>query len=232
MDSKDFSGGPIYTFANYIYWFILLTFYFSITNIIFFIFLLFLERDFSNISLYLLSLVPTGPALSALFYCFDKMVKEKDLVPTRDFFSGYRKNFKDALKLWIPSLFIMFILIVDLQYHFVRDTTFSNIMSIFFLLLIVLFFLILLYAMQINTFFIFRIRDIYRLSAYYIVMNLKETLGNLGIVFVSLFVASITSNFLLVFFICVILYLIFLNSRIVLQDVKNNFIETEEKERE
>lgn len=226
MDPRDYSNETIYTVTNYIYWFILLTFYFSVTNFLFLILFLFFEWDFSNIILYLLSLVPTGPALSALFYCFKKMVKEKELAPTKDFFQGYRKNFTDALKLWIPSLIIMYILAVDLKYYLVRDTTFAKMMTFVFLLLIVLFLLIMLYAVQINTFFVFRIRDIFRLSAYYILMNLKETLGNFGIVIVSLIVANFTSNYILLFCVCVIFYLIFLNSRNVMEDIRINFVKT------
>lgn len=229
MDPRDYNSEMIYTFTSYIYWFILLTFYFSVTNLLFYIFLLFFEWDFNNISLFILSLLPAGPSLSALFYCFNKMDKKELLMPTKVFFEGYRKNYKDACKLWLPANLILFILAVDLQYYLLTETIFSNIMFYVFLILTVLFLLILLYAVQINTFFVFSIRDIFRLSIYYVVMNIKVTLGNLGIVLVSLFVASKTNYSILSFSICVIFYLIYLNTKKVLQDVKENFVRTDEK---
>lgn len=227
MRPENNSTDTIFTASNYIYWFLMLTFYFLLTNILFLINISLFKWDFFYIIFYLLSLIPTGPALSALFYCFNKMGKEKELKPAKDFFQGYRKNFKDACKLWIPSLFIMAILFVDYQYYFDKETTLSNILSYVFLFLIIVFVLLLLYAVQINTFFVIRIRDTFRLAAYYVVISLKETLGNLGIVIISLLIAYIMGKVFLVFFICVIFYLIYLNSRNVLEDIKMTFVKTE-----
>lgn len=88
MDPRDYNSEMIYTFTSYIYWFILLTFYFSVTNLLFYIFLLFFEWDFNNMSLFILSLLPAGPSLSALFYCFNKMEKKRVAHADKGIFRG------------------------------------------------------------------------------------------------------------------------------------------------
>ncbi|WP_010677920.1 YesL family protein [Bacillus timonensis] len=228
MNTKRVYGeGIVFTLGNHIYWLFMLNLYFVLTNVVFLLFFMTLERDFSNIPLYFLALIPTGPSISALFYCLDKMLKDKDLSPTKDFFTGYKKNFKDSMKLWIPSLVLLFVFFVDLQYFIVSESSFSTVLSIFFLLASGLISLMVLNAFIINLNFAFRLRDLYRLSAYYIIRKLKITLGNIGIIFISLFIISLTNNFLILFFAILIFYLILLNSKDLVEDVQTNFTKSE-----
>lgn len=228
MNTKRLYGdGIVFTFGNHIYWLFMLNLYFILANVVFLVFFMTLERDFSNIPLYFLALIPTGPSISALLYCLDKMIKEKDLSPTKDFFAGYKKNFKDSMKLWIPLLVLLFIFFVDLKYFILSESSFSLVLAIFFLLASGLIFLIMLNSLIINMNFAFRLRDLYRLSAYYIIRKLKITLGNIGIIFISFFIVSLTTNFLIIIFASLIIYLILLNSKDLVEDVQTNFTKSE-----
>src|SRR5690625_6434312 len=89
-NKREFGEGALTTFTNYVYWLMVLNFYFILTNIVFLFFFLALEPSFSNIILYFLALVPTGPSIYALYYSPAKLVKEKKISPTKDFFYVYK----------------------------------------------------------------------------------------------------------------------------------------------
>ncbi|MBS4194131.1 YesL family protein [Lederbergia citri] len=220
---REFGQGLFFIISNYIYWFTLTNIYFIFCNIIFFFAIITLEPIISNIIFIFLALIPTGPAITALCYVMDKLVREGEISPTKDFFLGYKLNFKDALKVWLPLLTAFFILIIDLQYFYQENTKFNQIMTIVFLA--ALFFLIsfLLYVFPITAKYKFRIRDTYKLSIYYSFKKLKSTTGNIGILIISLFLIHITTNFLCFLIASVVSYLLTLNSREVMDEIKLNY---------
>lgn len=67
---------------------------------------------------------------------------------------------------------------------------------------------------------------------YYSFLKVKATTGNVAIVILTVFVLSITSDFLLLFGASVIAYLIALNSNSLRGDVMSEFIEKEEQTEE
>src|SRR5690625_3625393 len=148
-----------YRISSYIYWFILTNIYFFCCNLIFIIVFMLLEPIFANIIFIYISLIPTGPAIVAVSYVMDKLVREKEISPTKDFFYGYRLNFKDAIKTWLPLLTAIFIIIIDLQYFYQEQTTFNQIMAIVFLVALILLICLLLYIFPITAKFKFRTRD-------------------------------------------------------------------------
>src|SRR5699024_6327359 len=111
----------------HVYLFMVVIFYVVFLNIFFLFFYFTLVPVFSNIIIYFLALIPTGPSIAALYYSISKIIHEKDLSPTKDFFYGYKINFKDALKLWLPLLAIIFILILDIQYFNAEQTVMNQI---------------------------------------------------------------------------------------------------------
>src|SRR5690625_3586484 len=126
-NKKEFGQGAFSTFTNHVYWLMVVNFYFVFSNIIFLSFYFTLEPVISNITIYFLALIPTGPSIAALYYSISKIIHEKDLSPTKDFFYGYKVNFKDALKLWLPLLAVIFVLILDIQYFNAEQTVMNQI---------------------------------------------------------------------------------------------------------
>src|SRR4051794_22180445 len=109
MNQKNILGeGLFFKITNLIYALLMTNFYFVLTNIIGLFFFLTLEPTFSNVTIYFLALIPTGPAISALIYSIGKLIREKELSPSKDYFHGYKINFKDTMKFWLPLLLVVY----------------------------------------------------------------------------------------------------------------------------
>lgn len=223
MESKqEFGQGILYTITNYIYWLFLSNIYFILANSIFLFFFMTLQQSFSNIILYFLALIPTGPAISALYYSMEKLIRTKELSPTKDFFEGYKKNLKDTLLLWIPILIVFFILLVDFQYLQGSNQILANVM----LLLMIIGATLTMNILAINTRFKFRIRDIYKLAVYYSFNKFKNTIGGMFIIFLVGVLTVLTTNFLILFISSIVAYLLIVNAKGMLNDIESNFLKT------
>ncbi|MBU7592304.1 YesL family protein [Metabacillus halosaccharovorans] len=230
MEEKNqFGQGILFTFTNYVYALILTNIYFVLANSLFIFFFMTLEPSFSNILLYFLALIPTGPAVAALYYSMEKLVRTKELSPTHDFFYGYKKNIKDILSIWFPIILVYFILIVDLQYLRQTPTELNQILSIVVFVLIVIWTMLILNAIAISSRFKFRMRDIWKLSAYYSLMKVKNTVGNMLILFILAFITTVTNDFLILFVSSIVFYLLALNTKGMLSDIEINFLNTSPK---
>jgi|SRR5690625_160674 len=228
-NKREFGEGLLSTFTNFVYWLMVLNVYFILTNIVFLFFFLALEPSFSNIILYFLALIPTGPSISALYYSTAKLVKEKEISPTKDFFHGYKINVIDSLKLWLPALTVLFIIVVDLQYFYAKATTFNQVLAGIFFVALVFILILLLYVFPINAQFKFRIRDIYRLSVYYVFKTMRVTTGNIAILFLTAFIMFVTSDFIILFLASLVCYILTLNNQAAMEDVKLNFVKEDKQ---
>ncbi|MDQ1003290.1 putative membrane protein YesL [Neobacillus niacini] len=228
MNQKNaFGEGILFSVTNHIYALFMTNIYFVISNIICLFFFMTLEPTFSNISIYFLALIPTGPAITALFYSIGKLIREKELSPLHDFIHGYRINFKDTMKYWLPLLLVLYILIVDLQYFNSTPSIINSVLSIVFLIGIILTIVISMSAFLIIAGFKFRYRDLWKLSVYYSFIKVKITFGNISIVIITLFLISVTSKFLLLFIASLICYAFLLNSKGLLEDIQLKFCDSQ-----
>jgi uncharacterized membrane protein YesL len=228
MKKRQFGEGLLFSLTNHIYWLIMTNIYFILCNVLFLFFFMTLQPTFSNITIYFLALIPTGPSISALFYSIGKLIRERDLSPLRDFCHGYKINFKDTMKFWLPLLLVLYILFIDLQYFNSNPTTINNILSVVFSIAIILMIILMKYAFLINAGFKFRLKDIWKLSVYYSFMKMKITFGNIGIVIILLFLSYLVSDFVIVFVASLVCYLFMLNSKEVVEDIKINFCKSQE----
>ncbi|MBT2657130.1 YesL family protein [Bacillus sp. ISL-18] len=228
MKKREFGEGTLFSITNHVYWLVMTNIYFVISNAIFLIFFMTLQPTFSNITIYFLALILTGPSISALFYSIGKLIREKELSPLRDFFHGYKMNFKDTMKFWLPLLLVLYILFVDLQYFNSNPSVPHHILSVIFFIGILITMIIMMNSFLINAGFKFRLKDICKLSIYYSFKKVKVTFGNIGIIIISLFLTTITSNFFIVFMASVVCYVFLLNSRDLLEDIKVNFCKPNE----
>ncbi|MBB6713370.1 DUF624 domain-containing protein [Clostridium gasigenes] len=115
-----FNLDKIFDIFNYIFWFFLLNLFFMILNIPLISFFIFL--GISNISLYLplflISLIPIAPSLTALLYCTGKLIRNRDLNIINDFIKGLKLNFKQATFLWCFELIVVFILYSNIKFFY------------------------------------------------------------------------------------------------------------------
>lgn len=84
-------------------------------------------------------------------------------------------------------------------------------------------------VLVINARYKFRMRDVVRLSIYYGFTKVKQTTGNLLILFIVAVITAGTTNFFILFTGSLIVFLIVLNMRSVFADIEDHFLATPSK---
>lgn len=225
---KEFGEGILYIFSNYIYNFMVTNFFFAAANVVFLFFFMTLIQSVSNSLLYYLALIPAGPAISALLYSMDKLARTGDLSPVHDFAYGYKSNLKQTLLIWASILTVLFILVIDIVYMRQSASLVNVAFSAILLVFLAIWVLVSLNALIINSRFSFRKRDLFKISAFYIVKTWKTTLANTGLLLAAAVLLSITIDFLLLFAFSLLAYFIMKQSRPMLKDVEENFIQSQQ----
>ena len=144
-----------------------------------------LDRDSSNAILYAVASLSAGPAVAATLHCMRKMLREKDLDPARDFVRGYRLNVAVALRSWAPAVATATILLLNLGHLAGSEAATAPALRAAILLVALIGALWLTNMLVISTSFTFRLRDLARLSVFYLGASLRITLGNLGCLFLA-----------------------------------------------
>lgn len=165
---------PLYKITQYIYYFFMINFYFIICNILFFVAFYLADFTIKNILLFYVTLIPMGPSITAVLSTMGKLVREKDLSPTVDFFKAYKLNFVDTMKYWFIQLTILLILVIDIYYSINN----SNILSPVFLIFIIVCIFIMIYAFPIISRFEVKIKNLFIISIYSNFKFPKATLLN------------------------------------------------------
>jgi uncharacterized membrane protein YesL len=219
---KELGNGIIHTITNYIWWFILANLYFGIVNIplIFVALGVSIQGTFEFNLLLLLALVPVGPALTALLSVMGKLVREKDINVTKDFFRAYKRNFFESVFYWSFLLVILSIIYIDISLLNKRGGLYfiKYILIAVGILIISMTF----YILPIVSRFYFNIKDIFRFSLYYLVRKFHLTIFNwiylLGYFIIYLKVPNII---LLLSGWSIFAYLLMFNVRGVLDEIEN-----------
>lgn len=117
-NKNNFEHGLLFTLADYIWWFLLGNFYFWLMNIPFACIILIMPKGEVNQYwlLLIISSLPIGPALTALFSVMGKLIREHDINITKDFFKAYKVNFFESLFFWILELTVIAMLYIDKIY--------------------------------------------------------------------------------------------------------------------
>ncbi|MEK5038147.1 YesL family protein [Sporosarcina sp. FSL K6-3457] len=201
---KSIIDRPIYIIMKYVYYFLVTNFYFVLCNSLFFLVFYLADFTFENILLFFIASIPMGPSITALFSTMGKLVREKEMNPTSEYFKAYKANFFITMKYWMIQLSIIFILLIDVHY----STSNDNILSPFFLILLLICLFIMLYAFPIISRFEVKIKSLFIISIYSNFKFLKASLVNItsliAFAIISINFPSISSLFsisLLVYFI-------------------------------
>ncbi len=93
---------PLYIAIQYFYHFLVVNIHFMIANLLFLTAYFLIEVTVENILVFYIALLPAGPSLVALYASMDKLIRQKDLRPTKDFWKYYRDNF--AIKILVTTV--------------------------------------------------------------------------------------------------------------------------------
>lgn len=221
---REFGEGPIFTITNYIWWFMVGSFYFLLLNIPLTLTLLALNYDPSGAPLLLfLSSIPVGPAATALFSVMGKLVREKDLDITKDFFKSYKTNFVQSLGMWLIELCMLFIIYYDIKFFSKQFPA----LNFFFIILAFIVFNAGLYAFPILSRFYMKTSNIIKLAFYYSMKKIKITFLNLCAIFLSAIIFIKVPNLLLLLATSIVFFLIMYYENNILKEIEERLIPEE-----
>jgi uncharacterized membrane protein YesL len=221
---KEFGDGPIFTITNYIYWFFLGNLYFLLLNIpLLFVSLMVLSTGSNPLpeglnSIVIICCIPIGPAATALLSVMGKLIREKDINITKDFFKAYKNNFIQSLFFWALELTVISILFLDVK--FITSKNYPSILSIFIFIIIVFIFLMSLYVFPLISRFYLSTKDIIKTASYYTIRKFPITFLNFSIFLIVGFVFFKVSTFILVFISSIICYLLMFYQQKILLEVE------------
>jgi uncharacterized membrane protein YesL len=221
--ARQFGDGVLFRFTNHVYWLMATEFFLVIASLPVVVALLFLDRDSSNAILYALAGASLGPALAAALHCVRKILRENDLNPTRDFLRGYRLNVVDTLKFWVPAMAVLTILVLDSGFLQTKVSAADAALRAALLVVALLGALWVMNMMVISTSFTFRLRDLARLSVFYLGKSPRTTLGNLATLFLAAVLLLYTSEWVLLLCGSLFVFLFALNTADLVTQVEARF---------
>lgn len=217
---REFGEGPLYTISNYIMWFFVGNLYFILCSIPFWFIILGFNGKFTTEYAVLLTLfsLPIGPAYTALLSVMGKLVREKDVNMTKDYFSAYKKNFLQALFLWAVEIVIIVILIIDIKFFLLQSVGKIIVPILYGIIFIVL--LAGVYVYPILSRFYLKSIDIIKLSFYYIAAKLKVTITCIAIVIIAYGILTKVTSAAALFIVSIICYGIMFMQQDVLKELE------------
>jgi uncharacterized membrane protein YesL len=225
-NKQFFNEKTIFTFMNYIYWFLLGNAYFFLLNfpIVFIILAVYQNGNrpippwFSIISA--ICCIPIGPAAAALFSVMGKLIREKQINITSDFFKAYKSSFFQAT--FLCTLEILAISILQTDLTFMINKKFPSIILILVYAIIIIIFAIGLFIFPILSRFYLKSTDIVKLSMHYVIKNPHIAIFNLvNFVFVGFILFKI-SAIILLFITSIICYLTMYYEQKILAEIEED----------
>lgn len=221
---KEFYEKTVFLIPNYLFNFVLNTIYFLLCNILLIIFFLITSITPNNFSLLLffICLIPFAPSFSTLYYCISKLISEKDIYSYSYFWNFLKNNFLSSFKIYILELFLLLVFIADFQFFYLNMP--EKKLHLFFAILIILVVSLSFYTLCINTFFIFKAKDIFIMSIHFMIKKLPIVFMKFIAIFLSYALVNNISIILLPFIpglLCIIFYLYDITT---IKEIKNKYI--------
>lgn len=208
---KDNIGHLFLEGSQYFYWLIGLNIMFLVFNLPLLLALTFLQLIPANSLYFYLSLLPFGISLQAMFSCFGKVKKEKDINVFKDYYYYYKKDMKKSFAVW--TILSLVIYIVILNVNFLMGTSFFALIFPTYIVLIIIFLSALICSLFIvSTNKEIRIMEIFKHSFY---ISIKK-------IYVAIFNIILFSMWLFVIFLRPVLGLGVMPSVISFMMTKNN----------
>lgn len=169
-------------------------------------------------SIIIVCCLPLGPAVTALLSVMGKLIREKDISITKDFFKAYKTNFFQSL--FFCALEIMIICILFIDTRFFISSGYPQVFTIFIYMVIAFIFSMGLYVFPLISRFYLTTKDILKTASYYTIRKVHITLLNLASFLVVGFVFFKVSTFVLVFTSSIICYLIMFYQQKILLEIE------------
>lgn len=220
-NKKEFGEGLVFIISNYLWWFVLGNFYFTLLNLPLTILMFcLLTGIIINPAPWFVALcfIPMGPALTALLGAMGKLLRKKDVNITHDFFKTYKNSFKQSLLFWTLEVVALVVIYVDIQYVLARQT-----ILVYFFYVLTFFILQLgLYALCIISRFYLKTSAILRISCAYTILHFKTSLMNLCILTIAGYIFYKQPALSILFLMSLFCYCLMYNNIKILKSIEEN----------
>lgn len=220
---REFGEGVLGRATAVVYWYLIVEVLLVVAVLPGALVSLFLARTPGNAVLFALCLVPVGPAVSAALFALRDRTKAEGLTPASSFWRGYRLNWADALKVWVPGLVAGVVILLGLA-----NVGTGGVPGWYAGALVVIGVGLVLWmvnALVIVSFFGFRTRDTARLAAHFLGARPLVTLGSLSLLVLAGGIVVLTTEAVFGLLAAVWLALVLRNARPLLADVEKRFTE-------
>jgi Predicted integral membrane protein len=228
-NKKDFGEGILFNITNYVFWFFMGNIYFALLNIpLIFIFMTAILSNEINLNsqgfgfVAFICLIPVGPAGTALLSVMGKLVREKDINITKDFFNAYKVNFKQSLFLWTFEILLISVLFIDIRFLISQNS--PAIITILLYAAIVFIVFIGFYTLPILSCFYIQSKDVIKLSTYYSFRKFNITFLNLSSFVLAGILILKVSMYFLFFISSIVCYLLMFNLQKTLLEIEKTAI--------
>lgn len=220
---REFGEGPIYTITNYIFWFFLGNLYFLLLNIPLLFMLIILLSNGENplpdgfTSIIVICCIPIAPAATALLSVMGKLIRDKDINVTRDFFKAYKANFFQSLFFGALEIIIVSILIIDIRFFIL--SSYPRVLTAFIFITIAFILLMSLYVFPLISRFYLSTKDIIKTAAYYTIRKFHITILNFASFLVVGFIFT-KFSFIILFISSIVCYLLMYYQQKILLEIE------------
>lgn len=194
----------------------------AVTTVPALVWLAFLEPTWANVPLMVVLGIPVGPALAAALFAWRRFTQDRDLAPARHFWRGYRLNWADALRLWVPALVVLVLLAVNLAN--LRGNGAPVAFGVVGVVAAVLVAVWTAHALLVASLFSFRTGDVVRIAVFFVVATPFASVGALAIVAVGVAAAWFVGPWLTVALASVLTSLLWRNGRPIAAEVEQRFV--------
>jgi uncharacterized membrane protein YesL len=223
---REFGEGPIYSITNYIFWFFLGNLYFLLLNIpLLFVLLVLLSNGTKALppgftSIIVICCLPIAPAATALLSVMGKLIREKDIRLTQDFFKAYKANFFQSLFFGALEIIIVTVLFIDIRFFI--SNSYPQVLIVFLYTVIAFIFSMSLYIFPLISRFYLSAKDILKTAAYYTIRKFNITILNLSSFLVVGFIFFKVHTFVLVFISSIVCYLLMYYQQKILLEIEEH----------
>lgn len=225
---REFGEGFLFTIGDYIIWFLMGNLYFLLLNIpLLIVSVVLLSKGTSPLPqgfyyIFIICCIPIGPSATALLSVMGKLVREKDISITKDFFKAYKVNFSQSLFFGTLETIIISLLYIDIKFFI--SSNYPRVLIILVFLIMSAVFLMSLHVFPIISRFYFSKRDILKISANYTIMNFNNTIINFAIILVVGFIFLKVSSLIFICIFSITCYSIMFYEQKILLDIEENFV--------
>ncbi|MEO6083033.1 MAG: glycosyl transferase [Umezawaea sp.] len=183
--------------------------------------ILFLAGGTGNAPLIGLCFAPVAPALAAAVFAWRVFLTDRDLAPAKHFWRGYRLNWLDVLRWWLPALVVL-----TLIGFVLANLDVAGVPTGYGLVLLVVAALVLVWSAQalvLSSTLSLRTRDLVRLAGYYLGARPRAALGTLSLLVAAFGIVVLTSDWVLVLLASPFTFALLRNADAVLRDATERF---------